>query len=90
MAMIVIGAVGIDKSEVSEVVDGYPAKEAGIEAGDVLLAINGQMVKDAQNMLDLIASQTPGEVIPFKVRRQKSEFEITLRIGKRPSMRRER
>ncbi len=84
------GLTGTQGVLIAAVQRGSPSAQGGIEAGDVLLAINGQMVKDAQNMLDLIASQTPGEVIPFKVRRQKSEFEITLRIGKRPSMRRER
>ena len=40
-------------------------------------------------MLDLIASQKPGETVPFKLRRQKTLVDANIRIGKRPAMRRE-
>ena len=69
---------------------GSPADQGGIEPGDILLAVNGKAVKDPQTMLDLIAGQTPGETVPFKLRRQKSVFDTNLRIGKRPALRRER
>ena len=69
---------------------GSPADLGGIEPGDILLAVNGKAVKDPQTMLDLIAGQTPGETVPFKLRRQKSVFDTNLRIGKRPALRRER
>ena len=69
---------------------GSPADQGGVEPGDILLAVGGKAVKDPQTMLDLIAGQTPGESVPFKLRRQKSVFEVNLRIGKRPALRRER
>ncbi len=69
---------------------GSPADVGGIKPGDILLLVGDQSVKNPQVMLDLIASQKPGEMIPFKLRRQKTLFDTTIRIGKRPPLRRER
>ena len=69
---------------------GGPADLGGVKPGDILLAVNGKVVKDPQVMLDLIASQKPGETIPFQLQRQKATFDTTIRIGKRPLPRRER
>jgi serine protease DegQ len=66
---------------------GSPADTGGIKPGDILLSVNGQSVKNPQVMLDLIASQKPGDLVPFKLRRQKAFFDASVRIGKRPSIR---
>jgi serine protease DegQ len=68
---------------------GSPADAGNIKPGDILLSVNGKAVKDPQVMLDLIASQKPGEMISFKLRRQKTLFDTAIRIGKRPAIRRE-
>jgi len=68
---------------------GSPADAGSIKPGDILLAVGDKPVKDPQVMLDLIASQKPGEMISFKLRRQKALFDTTIRIGKRPALRRE-
>jgi serine protease DegQ len=68
---------------------GSPADAGGIKPGDILLLVDGKPVKDPQVMLDLIARQKPGEVIPFKLRRQKTLVDASIRIGKRPPLRRE-
>ncbi|MBS1227962.1 MAG: 2-alkenal reductase [Proteobacteria bacterium] len=68
---------------------GSPADAGGIKPGDILVAIDGKPVKDPQAMLELIARQKPGESVPFKLRRQKTLVETTIRIGKRPPSRRE-
>ncbi len=68
---------------------GSPADAGGIKPGDILLSVAGKTVKDPQVMLDLIASQKPGEMVPFQMRRQKTIFDAPIRIGKRPALRRE-
>ena len=69
---------------------GSPADAGGIKPGDILLAVDGKPVKDPQVMLDLIASLKPGETIAFNLRRQKTLVDASIRIGKRPPLRRER
>ena len=45
LALIVIGTVGIDRPYVSGVNEGYPAEEAGIQAGDLITGINGTKIE---------------------------------------------
>ncbi|MCM8596339.1 trypsin-like peptidase domain-containing protein [Accumulibacter sp.] len=75
---------------IAGVLRGSPADAGGIRPGDILLAVAGQPVRDPQAMLDLIAGQTPGETIAFRLRRQNNVLETTVRIGKRAPQRRER
>ena len=75
---------------IAGVLRGSPADAGGIKPGDILLAVSGQSVKDPQIMLDLIASQKPGETIAFKLRREKALVDAQVKIGKRPPQQRER
>jgi len=84
------GLSDLDGALVAGVQRGSPADAGGIKPGDVLLAVDGQSVSNPQVMLDLIARQKPGETVPFSLRRQKAPLEATVRIGKRPALRRER
>jgi serine protease DegQ len=69
---------------VAGVMRGSPADKAGLRPGDVLLAVDGKPVKDAQAMLDLIASLIPGQAAKFQIRREGKELELPGTIGKRP------
>ncbi|HTY99360.1 MAG TPA: PDZ domain-containing protein, partial [Rhodocyclaceae bacterium] len=71
------------------VMRGSPAAKAGIRPGDVLLAVEGKPVRDAQVMLDLIASLEPGKMGHFKLRRDGKEFDVQAAIGRRPAPPRE-
>ncbi len=83
------GLPDADGALIAGVQRGSPADLGGIRPGDVLLTVGGKPIKDPQAMLDLIAAQTPGETVPFKLRRQKTLIEAPIRIGKRPALRRE-
>lgn len=61
-----------------------PADKAGLKPGDVLLAIDGTPVHDAQSMLENIAALEPGTRSQFTVKRAKQETSIGVVIGKRP------
>jgi len=63
---------------------GSPAASAGIKPGDVLFAIDGQLVDSPQELRDLIAAQKPGEQMIFRLRRNQEEVELRVAIGKRP------
>jgi len=79
---------GLDGALIAGVQRGSPADAGGIKPGDILLAVDGKPVGDPQVMLELIARQKPGETVIFKLRRQKTLFDASVRIGKRPPLRR--
>ncbi len=52
-----------------------PAKDAGIEIGDVILAIEDVELQDANQMAELIANYgSPGKVLTFSIKRGQQEF----------------
>ena len=57
-----------------------PAAKAGIEAGDVIIAINGQPVDRVAQLQRLVRSQKPGDVVTVDVMRfgTKKSFKVKL------------
>tara|TARA_R110002020_G_scaffold56173_13_gene155703 strand:- start:969 stop:1907 length:939 start_codon:yes stop_codon:yes gene_type:complete len=69
---------------VAGVVSGGPAAEAGLEPGDVLLAVDGQPILDARSTMSEIASIPPGTSLPLTIVRSGERMEMTLEVGERP------
>ena len=66
-------------------VPGGPAEKAGLKAGDIITAVNGQAL-DAQHPLDLVMSQlAPGQTASLTVLRDGSTITIDVPLGTRPS-----
>ncbi len=55
-------------AEIDEVIDGTPADDAGLEKGDVIVALEGQKVTDGIALIVSIRSHQPGETLTFTVR----------------------
>ncbi len=64
-------ALGLDAAGVlvREVVPGTPAAGAGIEAGDVLLSLNGTTLRDGRDLVNALRNQTSGERVRVALRR---------------------
>ncbi|BBI61128.1 hypothetical protein HSBAA_24340 [Vreelandella sulfidaeris] len=69
---------------VAGVVSGGPAAQAGLEPGDVLLAVDGQPILDARSTMSEIASIPPGTSLPLTIVRSGERMEMTLEVGERP------
>ena len=69
---------------IAGVLRGGPADRAGVKPGDVLLAIESEPVVDSTSMLNLIAALEPGKSATLKIRRNRSELTIPIKVGKRP------
>jgi serine protease DegS len=63
---------------------GSPAQEAGLQPGDLLLAINGTILNSAQDALTRIANEKPGSVLAIRVLRGKRTFEVKAHVSERP------
>jgi S1-C subfamily serine protease len=69
---------------------GGPADRAGLRGlsrrdgawllGDVILAANGQAVKDMDRLLDLVETQTPGSTVTLEVYRQGHKLKLQLTV----------
>ena len=67
------------------IVAGGPADKAGLKAGDIITAVNGQAL-DAQHPLDLVMSQlAPGQTASLTVLRDGATITIDVALGTRPS-----
>ncbi len=68
---------------VADVVKGDPADVAGIMAGDLIVEINGQKIKDSHELLVTVASLKVGARVEMKVVRDGKERTFTLTVAER-------
>jgi len=64
-----------------------PAVKAGIEAGDVITAVNGHAVKDARDLARQIGALAPGATVKLTALHQGQEKAFTLTLGTLPDQR---
>ncbi|OVE77816.1 hypothetical protein BVX98_01970 [bacterium F11] len=69
--------IQINKTEVGEVIAGMPAEKAGLQMGDVILRIDGELVSDFGNIAEKIGIRGNKETL-FLI--QRGESELTLSI----------
>lgn len=71
-ALIVVGAGGSDKPVVGGLMEGYPAEEAGLQAGDVITHMNGERIR-LYREVSLISILNGGEPIEIQYERNGAE-----------------
>ena len=69
---------------ISGVLENGPAARGGIKPGDVLIAVNGNPIKDVRSLLNQIAQISPGNVAKLTILRKGKEMELTAQTGERP------
>ncbi len=69
---------------VAEVVPGGPASKAGFEQGDIVTAIDGQAVDDANDLTRKVANVPTGQSATLNVSRQGKPIQLKVTIGTRP------
>jgi serine protease DegQ len=82
-----VEAMHLKRSEgvvVNGVLRNAPAGRAGIEPGDILLAINGSNVTDTHSMLNQIGQLEPGSNAAVRVLRETKEVDLSIVVGERP------
>jgi serine protease DegQ len=69
---------------IAGVVRGGPADRAGIQPGDILVAVGGKQVADTNDMLNLIAQLEPGSKAELTILRKSREAKLAVKVGRRP------
>jgi serine protease Do len=81
-------AMGVPKNQgelIRGVTPGGPAARAGIQQGDVVVAVNGQTVTPDQTLAYLVSQQPVGSRVPVELIREGQRRTVTVAIGERPS-----
>jgi serine protease Do len=66
---------------VSSVEKGGPAEHAGVQAGDVILKLNGQPLKDSTELPVQIAAIAPGTSVDLEVWRDHGARNVSVKLG---------
>ena len=80
-----LGLENANGALVSEVADGGPADQAGVQANDMIIAMDGIPMKNFDQMIAyLFGHKNPGDTVKLTVIRNGQKLEIDLVLGARP------
>ena len=63
-----------------------PAAKAGMRAADIIVGVNGQPVKDGDQLVTMISDTHPGATVNVKVLRDGKTLELPVQIGDRAAL----
>jgi serine protease Do len=81
-------SLGLKKAEgalVAEPQANSPAQKAGIEAGDIITAVDGKEIKDARDLAKRIGALAPKTSVKLTVMHKGSEKTVNLTLGELPN-----
>jgi putative serine protease PepD len=76
---------GSDSARVVSVRSGSPADKAGVEAGDVITAIDDQAVSTADDATTAINAKAPGDQVKLTIQRAGESITLDVTLGTRPA-----
>jgi S1-C subfamily serine protease len=62
-----------------------PAGQAGVQQGDVITAVDGQQISNAEDLLAILAQKKPGDTVSLSINRGGSTVTIHVRLGEMPA-----
>jgi serine protease Do len=69
---------------IDEIVDDSPAEEAGLEEDDIIIAFDGKVVRDDEDLTDLVQDARPGDTVNLTIVRNGKEQQVKVELGRRP------
>lgn len=81
-------ALGLSKPQgalVGGVMEGEPAAKAGVQAGDIILSVDGKDIEDSAALLRAIAAKAPGSKTALVLWRDGKKENRTVELGERQS-----
>ena len=76
---------GRSGAEITRVVGGGPAADAGLRAGDVITAVDGKRVTSADALLAAISAKKPGDAVTVTYSRGGASHTVHVELGSRPT-----
>jgi putative serine protease PepD len=70
---------------IQDVTGGSPAAKAGLQAGDLVVALDGQAVTSQDDLISRIRDHKPGDRVTLKVVRNGKEQTVTATLADRPA-----
>jgi putative serine protease PepD len=70
-------------AKVGEVASGAPADKAGLQNGDVITAVDGTAVTSSDQLIAVLAADSPGDQVQLTVSRGGSTQTVTVTLGSR-------
>ena len=80
------GLPDVDGVLVSTVYRDGPAHKAGILPGDIVTTIDNKKIETAADIVTMVASLAPGKKVSVTGWRESQEFEVMVKLAKRPPM----
>ncbi|MEA3356417.1 MAG: trypsin-like peptidase domain-containing protein [Candidatus Bipolaricaulota bacterium] len=71
--------------QVTKIIPGTPAEEAGIKAGDVITSVNDEPVGTTDELMHTIALTPVGTPVDLEIVRDKAPLHVEVTLGERPS-----
>jgi len=69
---------------VADVEPGGPAASAGLQAEDIILALNGTQINASSPLTDILFDYSPGDTVQLTVLRNGEEISVDLTLGQAP------
>jgi serine protease Do len=82
-----LGMKGTEGALVTEPQPDSPAAKAGVLSGDVITAVNSNVVKDARDLAKQISAMASGSTVKLAVWRNGEEKSLSLTVGEFPKQR---
>jgi serine protease Do len=82
-----LGSKNMKGAIVASVSPGGPAAQAGVVAGDIVLAVNGKPVEDSRDLTRRVAGLSAGSSAAFTIVRSGATRTINVKIGAKKDMR---
>ena len=85
---VIASQIGVPVQEgivVARVVEGSDAQSAGLRGGDVIVAMNGQPIRNTGDLSKFLLDNSPGERISVRLYRGEAELETEAVLGDMPA-----
>ena len=79
-----LNSASTNGAQVTQVQPSSPGAAAGLQANDLITAVNGKSVTSTQGFIETVDNYAPGQTITLTVKRGGQQQSIQLKLGARP------